>query len=250
MPNSLFHNTFFNCKVTHSITCHTARFYYLSSSQTQEQKTTMLIGTLCIIIGYVLQCKRRTASPFVIFCGERKQGQMKRQGRILTGLLLFVLLAGACSSEPALNKEKFRKLSQAAQAVKTSRAAGASYQQFGEALQGLSDELTAVRGRVSSKKELEVLNAYETLLRIYQDGHTLWKYKLEFAPFGFVPKGRIYVSQDVDPIAFKYNFPTESHLYLPTQQYWKSISEDSIPIIWKNADFQLKVAEGILNYDE
>jgi hypothetical protein len=149
-----------------------------------------------------------------------------------------------------LNREKFRKLSEAAQTVKTSRTAGASYQQFGEALQRLSDELTAVKGRVSSKKELELLHAYEALLGIYQDGHTLWKYKLEFAPFGFVPKGRIYVSQDVDPIAFKYNFPTESHLYGPTQQYWKSISEDSISIIWRNADFQHKVAEGILNYNE
>jgi len=203
-----------------------------------------------ITIEYMFQFRRRDRFSVRNLCGERRQGQMKRQGRILTGLLLFILLVGACSSEPALNREKFGKLSEAAQAVKMSRAAGASYQQFGEALQRLSGELTAVRGRVSSKKELEVLHAYETLLGIYQDGHTLWKYKLEFAPFGFVPEGRIYVSQDVDPIAFKYNFPTESHLYKPTQQYWKSISADSIPIVWKNADFQQKVAEGILNYDE
>jgi hypothetical protein len=33
----------------------------------------------------------------------------------------------------------------------------------------------------------------------------LWKYKMEFAPFDFVPKGRIYVSQD-ESIVFKYSF--------------------------------------------
>lgn len=81
--------------------------------------------------------------------------------------------------------------------------------------------------------------------RVSQDGYILWKYKLEFAPFGIVPEGRIYMSQDVEPIAFKYNFPSESHLYKPTGQYWKSISEDSIRIIWKNAEFQQKLIEGI-----
>jgi hypothetical protein len=92
-----------------------------------------------------------------------------------------------------------------------------------------------------------VLKAYSTLLGIYQDGHMLWKYKMEFAPFDFVPKGRIYVSQDIEPIVFKYSFPVESHLYKPTHQYWKSISEDSIQIIWNNADNQFKIIDGTLH---
>jgi hypothetical protein len=168
---------------------------------------------------------------------------MKQKINILI-LLLIVFIAFACSSEPEMDMTKFRKLAQAAQELQTSLAAGTSYQHFGELLHNLSSETAALKDKVKSKKEIELLNEYSVLAGIYQDGYVLWKYKIEFAPFGFVPKGRIYVSQDVEPIAFKYNFPTESHLYKPTEQYWKSISEDSIQIIWNNADLQQKIIKG------
>jgi len=150
----------------------------------------------------------------------------------------------ACASEPEMDSKKFAELDRIARELQTSHASGASYQHFGELLKAMSTELAAAKVRSLSKKEMEQLNAYSVLYGIYQDGYILWKYKLEFAPFGIVPKGRIYVSQDVEPIAFKYNFPTESHLYGPTRQYWKSISEDSIQIIWDNADFQYKIIKG------
>ena len=166
---------------------------------------------------------------------------MNKNKNILALLLMIVFITGACSSEPEMDKKKFTKLEQIAQELQTSHAAGASFKHFGDLLQALSAEIAAVKTRELSKKETEQLNAYSVLYGIYQDGYVLWKYKLEFAPFGIVPKGRIYVSQDVEPIAFKYNFPTESHLYGPTQQYWKSISEDSIQIVWNNADLQYKI---------
>ena len=169
---------------------------------------------------------------------------MKIRQNILVLLLMFVFITGACSSEPEMDKTKFLKLDQIARELQASHAAGASFNHFGELLQSMSAELAAVKARPLSKKEMEELNAYSVLYGIYQDGYILWKYKLEFAPFGIVPKGRIYVSQDVEPIAFKYSFPTESHLYGPTRQYWKSISEDSIQIIWNNADFQYKIIKG------
>jgi len=56
------------------------------------------------------------------------------------------------------------------------------------------------------------------------------------------------VGQDVDPIVFKYRFVTESHLYQPTGQYWKSIPDDSIQIIWRNADSQIKMIENMMRY--
>ena len=170
---------------------------------------------------------------------------MKKKENVLLLLLMLVFITGACSSEPVLDRAKFKKLEQAAQELKLSIAAGTSYQHFGELLQNLTAEIAAVKDKALSKKELELLNAYSVLSGVYQDGYILWKYKLEFAPFGIVPEGRIYMSQDVEPIAFKYNFPAESHLYKPTGQYWKSISEDSMQIIWKNADFQQKLIEGI-----
>jgi hypothetical protein len=169
---------------------------------------------------------------------------MGNKKNILGLLLMIVFISGACSSEPEVDKTKFLKLDQIAQELQTSHASEASYQHFGELLKALSAEIAALKARSLSRKELEQLNAYSVLYGIYQDGYVLWKYKLEFAPFGIVPKGRIYVSQDVEPIAFKYNLSTESHLYGPTQQYWKSISEDSIQIIWNNADLQYKIIKG------
>ena len=170
---------------------------------------------------------------------------MKKKENTLALLLMIVFITVACSSEQEINRAKFKKLDQAAQEVKTSLNEKTSFQHFGELLHNLSAEIAAVKARALSKKEMELLEAYSVLAGVYQDGYILWKYKLEFAPFGIVPEGRIYVSQDVEPIAFKYNLPKESHLYKPTQQYWKSISEDSIQIIWNNTEFQQKLIEGI-----
>jgi hypothetical protein len=160
---------------------------------------------------------------------------------------MFVFFAGACTFEPDMDRGKFKRVSGAAQAVKASLAAGASYEQFGRSLESLSGEITTLKGKAATRKEKDLLKAYTTLAEVYQDGHTLWRVKLEFAPFGIVPDGRIYVSQDVEPIVFKYSFAVETHLYQPTGKYWKSISEDSIQIIWSNADSQLKIIEEIAN---
>ena len=162
--------------------------------------------------------------------------------------MVFFFLAASCSSRPGIDKGKFTQLDRAALTVKTSLASGASYRRLTELVQGLSVEIASVKTKVATKEEKELLEAYSDLLAMYRDGLLLWKYKLEFAPFDFVPKGRIYVGQDVEPIVFKYHFPTESHLYQPTRQRWKSLPEDSIQIIWSNADSQLKIIENMKNY--
>lgn len=167
---------------------------------------------------------------------------------ILAVLLLMFFLCTSCSSKSGIDKGKFTGLNRAALAVKTSIASGASYRQLTEQVQGLSVEIASVKTKVATKEEKELLEAYSDLLAMYQDGLLLWKYKLEFAPFDFVPKGRIYVGQDVEPIVFKYHFPTESHIYQPTRQRWKSLPEDSIQMIWSNADSQLKIIENMKNY--
>ena len=158
------------------------------------------------------------------------------------------LFAAACTSGPATDKGKFTELAREAGALKTSLAAGASYPQFSESLHKFSTQIAFLRAKTATKEEKDLLDAYADLLAIYQDGLVLWRYKLEFAPFGFVPKGSIYVGQDVDPIVLKYRFTTQSHLYQPTKQYWKSIPDDSIQIIWSNADSQLKIIENMMRY--
>ncbi len=139
-------------------------------------------------------------------------------------------------------------MSAEAEALKASLSAGATYQQFSGDLKKFSADIALLRGKVVTRDEKDLLDAYADLLAIYKDGLVLWRYKLEFAPFGFVPKGSIYVGQDVDPIVVKYRFVPESHMYQPTKQYWKSIPDDSIQIIWSNADSQLKIIENMMRY--
>jgi hypothetical protein len=163
-------------------------------------------------------------------------------------LSIIFVLNSACAPEPEINKNKFDKLNSAALSVKNSIAAGESNQQVADHIQQLSTELTSLINTGTTKREKNLLEAYSDLLTIYRDGLLLWKYKLEFAFFDSVLKGRIYVGQDVEPIVLKYRLSTESHLYAPTGLYWKSISGDSIQIIWSNADSQMKIIEHITNY--
>jgi len=173
---------------------------------------------------------------------------MKIPKSFFAALLIISFFAVTCSLGPEFNKSKFAQLKVASQAVKASIAAGESYQQVTAKVQQLKTEIAALKDKVPTQKEKELLNAYSDLLADYRDGLVLWKYKLDFAFFDSVLKGRIYVGQDVEPIVIKYRFPTESHLYEPTGQYWKSIPGDSIAIIWSNAASQLKTIENITNY--
>jgi hypothetical protein len=173
---------------------------------------------------------------------------MKIPNNVLAVLLALLFFNGACLFDPGIDKGKFEKLKVAVQAVKTSIATGESYEQVTGRVQQLATDIAALKDNVRTPKEKELLDAYSVLLANYQDGLVLWKYKLDFAFFDFVLKGRIYVGQDVEPIVIKYRFPTESHLYEPTGQYWKSIPGDSIEIIWSCADSQLKNIEGIATY--
>jgi hypothetical protein len=182
-------------------------------------------------------------------CGiQGKKGLMIKRKSFIVVLSIVFFLIGSCSFESGVNKSKFAKLDVAAHAVKTSLAAGASYQQVTDMVQQLAIEITALKDRVTTKEERELLTAYSDLLEMYRDGLLLWKYKLDFSSFESMLKGRIYVGQDVEPIVLKYRFSTESHLYKPTGQYWKSIPGDSIQIIWSNADSQLKIIEDMTNY--
>jgi hypothetical protein len=56
------------------------------------------------------------------------------------------------------------------------------------------------------------------------------------------------VFQELDPLVLKYELSTESHVYQPTGLHWRSISEDSIKVIWKSAEFQIKILQNMFNY--
>jgi hypothetical protein len=66
--------------------------------------------------------------------------------------------------------------------------------------------------------------------------------------FELFPKGRIYVTQELDPLVEKYDLPTERHVYKSTGAHMKTISADSIQVIWERAKVQIQNIEVMLRY--
>ncbi|HET6515144.1 MAG TPA: hypothetical protein VFG09_08290, partial [Thermodesulfovibrionales bacterium] len=120
-----------------------------------------------------------------------------KEFRRLIFLLGALLFFQAC--QPDMDKKAFERLEQTAVSLNASLHAGMTYDQFEEGLHRFSAEITTIENRAKSRKDREMVKAFADLLTIYRDGLTLWRYKLEFTPFDFVPKGRIYVGQDVEP---------------------------------------------------
>jgi len=67
--------------------------------------------------------------------------------------------------------------------------------------------------------------------------------------FDFFPKGRIYVSQELDPLVERYDLAVEKHLYKHTGQYMRTVDGDSIRVIWESARTQIKNMENMMNYN-
>jgi hypothetical protein len=160
---------------------------------------------------------------------------------VLSVLFLFFQ---SCSEH--FDRGKFAAANSAARQVKGSIATG-DYSLFAERLQKFAHEIDALKGKTSSRREGELLDAYAFLHSIYRDGLLLWKYRTEFTRYGFVPEGLIYVGQDIEPIVERYKLNTESHVYGPTMQRWKSIPADSIRFVWASADSQLEKIDFLLN---
>ncbi len=161
-------------------------------------------------------------------------------------MVLFVLVLCIQSCSEQFDRTKFTAVDRAARDVKGSILTG-DYRLFGDRLQRLEYEIGALKGKTRSRREEELLGAYSFLDSIYRDGFLLLKYKMEFTRYGFVPQGLIYVGQDIEPIVERYRLKTESHIYKPTMQQWRSIPAASIGFIWQSADSQLEKIDFLLS---
>jgi hypothetical protein len=159
---------------------------------------------------------------------------------LFTVFFVSLCLVG-CSQ--GLDKRRFSGVHGTARTVNHSLSTGVCYHEFSNQVLHFSHELSLLTGKKLSDREQDLLKKYKDLLAIYEDGLLLWKYKLEGARYHFIPEGVIYVGQDVEPVVEKYRFSTESHVYAPTKQVWKSIPGDSLHVIWQNADSQLAIIE-------
>lgn len=172
-----------------------------------------------------------------------------RQRHIIVILVSIIALAcQGCESEPGIDKAKLSELNRTVQELKTFITSGKPCEAPDTLLQQLASGTAALQDKKASQEKRDLITGYARLLATYKDGLLLCRRQTQSAQLPIVSKGSIYVFQDVDPLVEKYGFPTESHLYKPTGVYWKSISGDSINVIWKNAEFQIKYIENIVNY--
>lgn len=148
-----------------------------------------------------------------------------------------------------MDKGKFADLNRAAQDVKTAIKSGKQCDFPEELLERLETGTAVVKDKTASKPERDLLSAYRHLETLYQDGLLLCRSRNHLSEFEFVPKGRIYVTQEIDPIIEKYDLPTDRHLYKPTGKYWRSISMESIAMIWERAEAEIKNIENMTRYN-
>jgi hypothetical protein len=165
---------------------------------------------------------------------------------VLSGMMLF---ASGCASEPGLDKGKFAELNRTAQDLKAALRSGKPCDMPDTLLQRLSSGTAALQDKTASKEERDLLSAYSGLLTIYKDGLLLCQSRTHLSGFQFVPKGRIYVTQELDPLVEKYGLSTERHIYTPTGQPWRSIAGDSMNVIWESAEARIKNIENMVNYN-
>ena len=173
---------------------------------------------------------------------------MKQGGIVIVFLSAIMLFCSGCESEPNIDKAKFSELNRTALDLQSSITSGKPCAMPDTLLQRLTSGTAALKDRTTTQGERDLLAAYANLLTTYKDGLLLCKYRTDLSQFQFVPKGRIYVFQELDPLVLKYELSTESHVYQPTGLHWRSISEDSIKVIWKSAEFQIKILQNMYNY--
>ncbi len=161
----------------------------------------------------------------------------------------ITLFAAGCAAEPGLDKAKFAELNQAAQDLKTALGSGRRCGFPDEALQRLAAGTAALKDKTASKTERDLLAAYARLLAVCRDGVLLCQSRTHLTDFPFVPKGRIYVTQELDPLVEKYDLPTERHLYRPTGKYWRSIPEDAIAVVGESAEAEIRNIETMIKYN-
>ncbi len=167
--------------------------------------------------------------------------------RALQVIVLLVFACG-CTAEPGLNKAKFAELDRAAQDLKAAIKSGRACETPDTLLQRFVSGTAALNNKMASEDERGLLELYKQLVITYQDGLLLCQTRTTFAGFAFVPKGCIYVTQELDPVVAKYNLPTERHLYRPTGKHWKSIPGESPRVVWEQAAFEIKNIEGWESY--
>lgn len=163
-------------------------------------------------------------------------------------LLIAAILSASCLSEPSLDKAKFSGLDRTARNLRA--APGGDWCSLPDSVvQQLSADVAALRGKSLSQPDRALLSAYGNLAVMAADLRLLCRSRSQLAAFGIIPRGRIYVNQEIDPVVERYGLATERHRYPATGAYLKSISADAIKMINDRMQDELKKIDVLLKYN-
>ncbi len=174
---------------------------------------------------------------------------MRRDSMAIIVFSAVILFSPGCSWEPGIDKTKFSELNRTAQDLKAVLASAQPCDMPDTLLQRLVSGTAALKDKTASKAERDLIADYEDLASICRDGLLLCRSSSHLTAFEFVPKGRIYVTQELDPVVEKYGLATQKHLYKPTGQYWRSVAGDSVKVIWESAEARIKSIEVMVKYN-
>ncbi len=169
--------------------------------------------------------------------------------KLLLFFSVFALLAVACLPENRVDKAKFDELGRTMQALRSAISSSAPCGVPESLVQQLAAGIATAKDKASSQAEKNVVTAYSNLLTTYQDGLLVCWSRTHLTKFTFVPKGRIYVTQELDPIVERYDLSTQKHVYKPTGQVWKSIDGNSVAVIWQSARAQTQNIEFMVDHN-
>jgi hypothetical protein len=174
---------------------------------------------------------------------------MRQSTVIITLISAIVVFTSGCTTEPGLDKAKFAELNKVSGELKAAIGSGKPCELPDTLVQRFTTGTAALEGKTTSTAERDLLSAFAHLLTTYQDGLLLCRSRTVLANFEFVPRGRIFVTQELDPLIEKYDLTVEKHVYKPTGKEWKSISADAMRVVWEQAAFEIKNIENRVKYN-
>ena len=156
--------------------------------------------------------------------------------KTLMALCGAVLLLISCSS--GIDKAKFADLRKDADAIVKDLDQKADYLTYEEHILSLSSHLLTAEQMMSTPQEKSLAARYRAFLTVCQDALLFWNYRAESSLYPWVPKGRVYVGDDLKPVVLKYAIPMQQHYLQLTDRRWESAPAESLDLIFR------KVREG------
>jgi hypothetical protein len=144
----------------------------------------------------------------------------------------FLLLSGCA---PRVDHADFEQLYRSGKAISSATEVGINYSSFSDLVQKFASEVSIAKDSANNQPEKNMTDAYQEALTAYRDSLVVWKNEIDGAGYDWIPKGEIYVEDELRPIIAKYALTTQVRSIEITGHRFETIPEASIQIIWARA---------------